>query len=120
MPWYVYVLHEEPQVFHRDIRWPNIIQAPERLFLIDWEDAAVPPTIAPSNFDRETHSPKVFIDGHGAEVDVWSVGGLIVQSGILSLSSGLLDLGRYMQSETLPTASESLAIVNEYRSSRYS
>ena len=64
------VLHEEPQVFHRDIRWPNIIQAPERLFLIDWEDAAVPPTIAPSNFDRETHSPKGFIDDHGAEVDV--------------------------------------------------
>ncbi|KAN0080641.1 hypothetical protein V8E54_003845 [Elaphomyces granulatus] len=117
------VLHKEPQVFHRDIRWPNVIKSlenPQNWFLIDWEDAAAPPTIAPSHFSRKTHSPKVFTDGHGAEVDIWGVGELIVRCGILGLSLELLDLGKWMQGEKAPTSGEALAKMKEYRSSRHS
>jgi hypothetical protein len=44
---------------------------------IDWEDAATSPTLAEASFDKETHSPDVFHDGHGAEVDIWAIGYLI-------------------------------------------
>ena len=71
------VRHTEAPLFHRDIRWPNVIKSlhdPEKWFIIDWEDAASPPTKAPRHFSRSTHSPRVFEDGHGAEVDMWGVG----------------------------------------------
>ncbi len=66
------VLHQEPPVFHRDLRWPNVVRrldGQHQWFVIDWEDASAAPTQAQSHFNRETHSPKVFGHGHGAEVD---------------------------------------------------
>ena len=117
------VLHKEPQMFHRDIRWPNVIKSlenPQNWFLIDWEDAAAPPTVASSHFNRKTHSPKAFTDGHGAEVDIWGVGELIIRCGILCISLELLGLGKWMQGDKAPTAGEALAKMKEYQSSRYS
>ena len=116
------VLHEAPPLFHRDIRWPNVIRRlddPQKWFIIDWDDADSPPTRAQSHFKRSTHSPNVFVDGHGAEVDIWSVGELIVQCRALNISLALQDLGKWMQAVTVPSAGEALAKIKEYQSSCY-
>jgi hypothetical protein len=79
-------MHSEPKpVFHRDIRWPNVIKRADdskTWFLIDFEHAAFPPTSAMTRkeLDVNTHSPAVYKDGHGAEVDVWAVGALVKNS----------------------------------------
>jgi len=111
------VLHEEPQIFHRDIRWPNVMRRlddPLKWFIIDWEDAAVPPTIGSSHFSRKTHSPQVFTDGHGPEVDIWGVGELIVHCGIFGISRELLGLGEWMKGEIAPSTGEALEKIREY------
>ena len=74
--------HADPPVFHRDIRWPNIVQSREdssKWFLVDREDASFAPTKAVSHFrmNSDTHSQMVFENDHGAEVDIWAVGELI-------------------------------------------
>jgi hypothetical protein len=51
-------------------------------FIIDWEDAATLPTKAEPRFNSSTHSPSIFVDGHGAEVDIWGVGGLILDCSV--------------------------------------
>jgi hypothetical protein len=94
-------LHKEPALFHRDIRWPNVINDldnKDQWFIIDWDNAGYPPTKAASHFNRKGHSPNIFADGHGADVDIWGVGELINSCRILSLSPKLLDLGKCMQS----------------------
>jgi len=110
-------------LFHRDIRWPNVIKAlgdNDNWFIIDWEDAACPPTKAMPHFNRKTHSPNIFLDGHGADVDIWGVGKLINSCKILHLSPEILDLGKYMQSADPPTAGQALERVMELRSSHSS
>jgi len=105
------VLHKEPSVFHRDLRWPNIVRRLDdqhRWFVIDWEDASAAPTQAQSHFDHETHSPKVYSDGHGPEVDIWGVGRLISQCGSLYISEKLRSLGEQMRSDTPPSAQVAL------------
>jgi hypothetical protein len=110
-------MHEGPKpIFHRDIRWPNIVQRandPTRWFLIDWEDAATPPTIAATRLHKSNHAPTVFLDSHGPEVDVWAVGMLIIERsrGLLTLSSDFRVLGETLQSGTL-SAIEALERVN--------
>jgi hypothetical protein len=114
------VLHQAPPIFHRDIRWPNIIRYlddPQKWFIIDWEDAATPPTTAPLHFNRKTHSPGVFTDGHGAEVDLWSVGALILQCRALGVSSELKNLGNWMQGSVAFSAQEALGRIKKYQSS---
>jgi len=73
------VIHDIP-FYHRDIRWDNVIRRiddPTKWFIIDWEDTASPPTMAQNDFRRSSHSPAIFEDHHGAEVDIWAVGHLI-------------------------------------------
>ena len=73
------MIHDIP-FYHRDIRWNNVIRRiddPTKWFLIDWEDAACSPTKAQNDFRRSSHSPAIFQDCHGAEVDIWGVGHLI-------------------------------------------
>jgi len=95
---YFKVAHEEPNpVFHRDIRWNNVlreIQDPTQWFLIDWEDSSVAPTKAAPHFNSMNHSPGVFADNHGAEVDIWGVGFLISSCASSGISSELRVLGR--------------------------
>lgn len=78
------------------------------LIVIDWEDASAAPTKAQSHFDHETHSPKNFSGGHGAEVDIWGVGTMILQCGFLYVSGGLRSLGERMRSAMPPSAQEAL------------
>jgi hypothetical protein len=58
-------MHADPDpVFHRDIRWPNIIRMvhePRKWFLIDWEDASMLPTHAAKHLKKKEHSPRVFL-----------------------------------------------------------
>ena len=100
-------MHQEPEcIFHRDIRWPNVIKSaddPGKWILIDWDDAGTPPTLAAKHLDPHTHAPAVFDDNHGSEVDVWAVGMLIKDSSrsMPGFPSELLRVGEAMQSGTL-------------------
>ena len=84
-------------------------------FLIDWEDAAVPPTTTPKHFSRNGHSPKIFSNGHGAEVDIWGVGELIVDCGALDISAELRNLGQQMQASTGFSAQYALENIKSYQ-----
>ena len=68
-------MHADPPVYHRDIRAPNIVRKSNgtEWFLIDWSDASIPPTKAVSDLKPYEHSPRVFEDNHGPEVDIWGV-----------------------------------------------
>jgi len=77
-------MHADPKpVFHRDIRWPNLVRDGgdrTKWILIDWDDAATSLTTAAMHLDPKSHHPGVFRGGHGAEVDIWAVGKLIVDA----------------------------------------
>ena len=62
--------------------------------LIDWDDAAIPSTKGALHLNRNTHSPKVFIDMHGPEVDIWGVGSLVLCCDLFGISPKLLSIGR--------------------------
>jgi hypothetical protein len=81
---------------------------PTEWFLIDWEDAAVAPTKAAPNLRSETHAPQVFEDGHGAEVDIWGVGNLVMTAQIYGLPQSLLDFGERMVEGDIVTAEQGL------------
>ncbi|KAF8330307.1 uncharacterized protein EI90DRAFT_3154937 [Cantharellus anzutake] len=105
------VSHTEPPVFHRDIRWPNVMQSltnSKQWFLIDWEDAAIPPTKAALNLDSETHAPQVFEDGHGAEVDLWGVGNLITEAPVHELPQSLCSFGWNLVKGSILSAEQGL------------
>ena len=114
------MLHKPPQILHRNIRWPNIIRHlddPGVWFLIDWDNAAVPlgPTTACTHFNRHTHSPRVFEDGHGYEVDIWGVGELITLRYDITMSAELREIGEWMKREPAPAASNVLERIKLYR-----
>jgi hypothetical protein len=100
-------MHKDPDpIFHRDIRWENIVQCADdssKWFLIDWEDAASPPTMPATHFDRENHCPAVYEANHGHEVDIWSVGMLIKETSrsILRSQPELVALGVAMQTSDM-------------------
>jgi hypothetical protein len=105
-------MHQPPQVFHRDIRWSNVIRSSdnEDWFLIDWEDASAPSTEAVMHMQRVSHAPSVFYNGHGAEVDIWAAGQLIRDAAaeIPGLSAGLRHLGELMKAGEIATAEGAL------------
>ena len=79
-------------------------------FLIDWEDAAEAPTKAvPDLRRRRIHAPRVFKDGHGAEVDIWGVGKFVSASGIRNLPESLRSFGRRMVEGSILSAERGLA-----------
>ena len=108
--------HATPPLLHRDIRWPNVIQRmddPQQWFLIDWEDASGTPTEALPQFSRGTHSPGVFLPGHGFEVDMWGVGHLIATSTAMNISSQLRRLGIRMQMTPTLRAVQALTMLKQ-------
>ena len=114
------VLHEPPMLFHRDIRWPNVVrhaEDPSLWFLIDWDDAAGSNNAAAHHLDERSHSPQVFQNNHGGEVDIWGVGKLIEDSAgvAFNISPELVNLGKVMMQER-PTAREALGFVKKYAS----
>ncbi|KAF8344478.1 hypothetical protein F5887DRAFT_1075528 [Amanita rubescens] len=103
------VAHADPPVFHRDIRWPNIMQSREdssKWFLIDWEDASFAPTKAAPHLSQREHSPKVYEDNHGADVDIWAVGRLIFTARVQV--PALRDLGLMMMERRVLNAEQGL------------
>jgi len=107
-------MHAAPEiVFHRDIRWPNIIRDahdPLKWFLIDWDDAEQPPTRATKHLSPDSHSPNVFKDGHGAEVDIWGVGRLILDAGSFAtgISQDFIQTGKGIMENEEMTAEQAL------------
>ncbi|THU96247.1 hypothetical protein K435DRAFT_839131 [Dendrothele bispora CBS 962.96] len=103
-------------LFHRDIRWPNVIRSKDdrsKWFLIDWEDAAEAPTKALLHSASDNRSPGVLQDGHGGEVDIWGVGHLITESGVIGLSSELGQIGVWMKEQS-PSAEEAWVKLEQY------
>ncbi|KAM6493367.1 hypothetical protein JOM56_011501 [Amanita muscaria] len=103
------VAHADPPVFHRDIRWPNIMQSCEdssKWFLIDWDDASFAPTKGAPHLSQNEHSPNVYKDNHGADVDIWAVGRLIFTA--LVHVPTLRDLGHMMMEGRVLNAEQGL------------
>ena len=76
------------------------MDAESKRFLIDWEDADTPPISAQPSFARASHSPDIFRDGHGPEVDIWAVGHLIRTPTTAGVSAQLRVLGERIRKES--------------------
>jgi len=111
------VAHRIP-LYHRDICWSTIIRRVEdqsKWFIINWEDAASPTTLAQEDFTTKSHSPAIKWDGHGAEVDIWGVGHLIVTNTAVDISANFRALGIRICAELERlSAQEVYDLVNEY------
>jgi hypothetical protein len=112
-------MHEAPKpLFHRDIRWPNIILSPDhhsKWFLIDWDDAAISPTRAAKHLDPKSHSAAVFQDNHGAEVDIWAAGMLILNARefVSAIPNTLATIGTQMVEGLIGTATEARSRIRQ-------
>jgi hypothetical protein len=53
------------------------------------------PTRAALDLDHGSHSPRVFSDGHGSEVDLWGVGKLLLDARkfVLGISADMIAIG---------------------------
>lgn len=110
-------MHSGEPIFHRDIRWPNIVQSYDNTaqwILIDWDDAATPPTRPAFHLDSATHAPEVFKADHGEEVDIWGIGKLILGAKT-DIPDPLKQIGEWMSKPLpRPTALEALKKMKEY------
>jgi hypothetical protein len=111
--------HNPKRLFHRDIRWPNIILSPSdhsRWFLIDWDDAAMAPTRAAKHLDPKSHSPACFQDNHGAEVDIWGAGKLILDARefVPAIPDKLAAIGEQMVEGLIKTAKEAEGKIRKF------
>ena len=80
-------------------------------FLIDWEEATTPPTFAQLLFMKENHSPDIFRDGHGQEVDIWAIGYLIEASALAGLSIELMRLGARICKESHKLSAQEVLVL---------
>ena len=78
------------------------------------------PTQAQPLLSHKHHCPRVFIDndGAGAEVDLWGVGELILQSKALGIGQELKDLGEWMQNSNTVSAQQALTRIKAHQSSQ--
>jgi len=108
-------MHRAPNaLLHRDIRWPNVILSardPTKWFLIDWDEATTTPTSAATHLAHNYHAPAVFKANHGAEVDIWGVGKLILDARefLPDVSGIMMDIGREMVEGLIGTAKQAQA-----------
>ncbi|CAB4381380.1 unnamed protein product [Rhizophagus irregularis] len=98
------VLHDDNDIYHRDIRWDNIIRRyddPSKWFLIDWDDATEYPNSPAMHLITEEHALEVFTRNHRGEVDIWSVGKLIKNAStwITNLSEKITEFGDLLLSQ---------------------
>jgi hypothetical protein len=81
-------MHANPKLlFHHDIGQLKFIWATSlhtKWFLIDWDDASTTPTQLAVHLDQNSHPPMVFENNHGAEVNIWGPGKLIVDAIVFS------------------------------------
>lgn len=114
-------MHANPNpLFHRDIRWPNIILSPNnhsKWFLIDWDDAAIAPTRAAKHLYAKSHSPACHQNNHGAEVDIWGVGKLILDARYFifkpAISDNLVTIGTQMVDGLIITAKDAQTLIRQ-------
>ena len=71
-----------------------------------------------NHLDPATHSQRTFVDGHGAEVDMWGVGFLIKSCNMLDVPSDLQSLAESMQNGG-PTAKEAFQQIKDYKHRLY-
>jgi len=113
------VMHDAPKpLFHRDICWPNIILSPDKhskWFLIDWDDAAISPTRAAKHLDPKSHSAATFQHNHGAEVDIWAAGKLILDARefVPAIPDTLVNIGTQMVKGLIGTAKEAQSRIRQ-------
>ena len=57
------------------------------------------------------HSPRVFADGHGAEVDIWAIGKIFLDATTFAspLSAAILSAGKHMREDETMSAKQALA-----------
>lgn len=69
-----------------------------------------PPTRAVKHLAQHTHCPSVFDDDHGAEVDIWSTGKLILDAPVFAsqIPAEVTAIGRSMVEGRISTATEAL------------
>ena len=86
----------------------------DQWFLIDFDDASTVPTRAAKSMDPHTHSPRVFIDGHLGEVDIWGVGKLIMISAAeaLGVSADWVTLGKRLMDHEPATPTEAISLIH--------
>ena len=75
-------------------------------FVIDWEDASFAPTKGAPHLSQNEHSPNVYKDNHGADVDIWAVGRLIFTARLRV--EALTDVGRTMMAGHILNAEQGL------------
>ena len=104
-------MHAEPALFHRDISWSNILwnEQTQSWFLTGFDDASMAPTRAILHLNTDDHHPNISSDGHGAEVDIWAVGKLILNAAevVVDASEELHSAGRALV-EVPKTAQQAL------------
>ena len=103
----------ERPVYHRDIRWPNIIKRIEcnKWFLIDWSDSSEAPTSPTPHLSPDEHSPKVFQSNHAGEVDIWGAGNYLCKMSMhswVSDSAGVREIGKRWKKDEGITATMAL------------
>ena len=84
-------------------------------FLIDWEDASFAPTKGAPHLSQNEHSPNVYKDNHGADVDIWAVGRLICTTG-LQVPPALRDIGQKMMQGHVLNAEQGLKEIRLHHS----
>ena len=105
------MLHDGDPIYHRDIRWQNVTRSITNSswwFVIDIDDSSERPTKAAPTLRADIHSPHVFKDGHGAEVDIEGVGNLIMTADVGGLPGDLLSLGQRLLDGSISSASQGL------------
>jgi hypothetical protein len=77
-----------------------------RWFLIDWDDVTMSPTHAVKHLSPNSHLPAVFEDNHGAEVDIWGVGKLILDARgfVTGMSETMMHTGKQTVEGLIETA----------------
>ena len=113
------MIHAKPQLLHRDIRWPNIIQSgsnSRKWFLIDWDDASTYPTLSATHLDPKTHCPSVFEMGHATEVDIWAVGKLILDAVVFcsDIPADVTQYGMLMMEGQVTSAAAALQYLSNH------
>ncbi|GBB99211.1 hypothetical protein RclHR1_03450006 [Rhizophagus clarus] len=78
-----------------------------------WEDADGYPNNPANHLTSHEHAPEVFQQNQGEEIDIWSVGKLIIDASrwIIGLSQNIIQFEMNLQSNDRPNCQESLETI---------
>lgn len=89
-------------------------------FLIDWSDASTAPTMAAEHLSADGHSPRVKMNNHGPEVDIWGVAHFMIELTrhcTIKDEAGVVQLARRWKEDITVTAETALQEVEVGRHS---